>query len=116
MDEEAAYVSAWVGLAELALGGCTQTTDDLYTHPRPKLIDAEIAAARDLGFRFDPCRGCDRRLPRGGRRLPPDELVQDPDEILADTERLIAAYHDRSRARWCASSRARRPATSPRPG
>ena len=23
LDEEAAYVSAWVGLAELALGGCT---------------------------------------------------------------------------------------------
>ena len=35
MDEEAAYVSTWVGLAELALGGCTQTTDDLYAHPRP---------------------------------------------------------------------------------
>ena len=34
MDEEAAYVSAWVGLAELALGGCTTTTDDLYMHPR----------------------------------------------------------------------------------
>ena len=33
IDEEAAYVSAWVGLAELALGGCTQTTDDLYTAP-----------------------------------------------------------------------------------
>ena len=57
LDEEAAYVSAWVGLAELALGGCTLTTDDLYAHPRPKLIDAEIAAARDVGFRFDPCRG-----------------------------------------------------------
>ena len=26
LDEEAAYVSAWIGLAELALGGCTTTT------------------------------------------------------------------------------------------
>ena len=25
LDEEAAYVSAWIGLAELALGGCTTT-------------------------------------------------------------------------------------------
>ena len=57
MDEEASYVSTWIGLAELALGGCTQTTDDMYAHPRPKLIDAQIAAARDFGFRFDPCRG-----------------------------------------------------------
>ena len=34
LDEEAAYVSAYIGLAELALGGCTTTTDDLYAHPR----------------------------------------------------------------------------------
>ena len=33
LDEEAAYVSAWIGLAELALGGCTTSTDHLYVHP-----------------------------------------------------------------------------------
>ena len=95
LDEEAAYVSAWVGLAELALGGCTLTTDDLYAHPRPKLIDAEIAAARDVGFRFDPCRG-GVALGRDDGLIFPAELVQDRDTIMADTERLIGAYHDRS--------------------
>ena len=56
LDEEAAYVSAWVGLAELALGGCTTSTDHLYVHPRGggDLLSAEIAAARDLGMRFHP--------------------------------------------------------------
>jgi cytosine/adenosine deaminase-related metal-dependent hydrolase len=59
LDEEAAYVSAYVGLAELALSGCTTSTDHLYVHPRGAgdLISAEIAAARDLGVRFHPTRG-----------------------------------------------------------
>ncbi|HEY3673074.1 MAG TPA: amidohydrolase family protein, partial [Acidimicrobiia bacterium] len=56
LDEEAAYVSAWIGLAELALGGCTTSTDHLYVHPRDggDLITAEIRAAQELGFRFHP--------------------------------------------------------------
>jgi len=59
LDEEAAYVSAWVGLAELALGGCTTSTDHLYVHPRGAgdLLTAEIRAARELGIRFHPTRG-----------------------------------------------------------
>jgi cytosine/adenosine deaminase-related metal-dependent hydrolase len=95
LDEEASYVSTWIGLAELALGGCTLTTDDLYAHPRPNLIDAQIAAARDVGFRFDPCRGA-VALGRDDGLIFPPELVQDRDTILADTERLIERYHDRS--------------------
>src|SRR4051794_41735441 len=53
LDEEAAYVSAWIGLAELALGGCTTSTDHLYVHPRGggDLITAEIRAAQELGVR-----------------------------------------------------------------
>jgi cytosine/adenosine deaminase-related metal-dependent hydrolase len=97
LDEEAAYVSAWVGLAELALGGCTTSTDHLYVHPRHggDLISAEIAAARELGFRFHPTRGSMSRSQKDGG-LPPDSVVQGDDEILADSERLVAAHHDPS--------------------
>jgi cytosine/adenosine deaminase-related metal-dependent hydrolase len=97
LDEEAAYLSAWVGLAELALGGCTTSTDHLYVHPRGAgdLIGAEIAAGRDLGFRFHPTRGS-MSLSRKDGGLPPDSVVQDDDDILADSERLVAAHHDRS--------------------
>ncbi len=95
LDSEAAYVSAWVGLAELALGGCTTSTDHLYLHPRGggDLISAQIAAARELGFRFHPSRGSMSLSEKDGG-LPPDSVVQDDDEILADCERLVALHHD----------------------
>ena len=95
LDEEAAYLSAWVGLAELALGGCTTSTDHLYVHPRGggDLISAEIAAAVELGMRFHPTRGS-MSLSKKDGGLPPDSVVQDDDEILADSERLVARHHD----------------------
>jgi cytosine/adenosine deaminase-related metal-dependent hydrolase len=95
LDEEAAYVSAYVGLVELALGGCTTTTDHLYVHPRGAgdLISAEIAAARELGMRFHPTRGS-MSLSRKDGGLPPDDVVQDDDEILADSKRLVDLHHD----------------------
>jgi cytosine/adenosine deaminase-related metal-dependent hydrolase len=97
LDEEAAYVSAWIGLAELALGGCTTTTDHLYVHPAGggDLITAEITAARELGMRFHPTRGS-MSLSRKDGGLPPDSVVQDDDTILADSERLVGVFHDRS--------------------
>jgi cytosine/adenosine deaminase-related metal-dependent hydrolase len=95
LDEEAAYVSAWIGLAELALGGCTTSTDHLYVHPRGggDLITAEISAAREVGIRFHPTRGS-MSLSKKDGGLPPDSVVQDDDEILADSERLVALHHD----------------------
>jgi cytosine/adenosine deaminase-related metal-dependent hydrolase len=97
LDEEAAHVSAYVGLTELALGGCTTSTDHLYVHPRGAgdLIAAEIAAARELGVRFFPTRGSMSLSVKDGG-LPPDDVVQDDDEILADSQRLVEQHHDRS--------------------
>src|SRR3954447_14320228 len=97
LDEEAAYVSAYVGLRELALGGCTTSTDHLYVHPRGggDLISAEVAAAHELGIRFHPTRGSMSLSVKDGG-LPPDSVVQDDDEILADSQRLVDRHHDRS--------------------
>ena len=97
LDEEAAYLSAWVGLAELALGGCTTTTDHLYVHPRHggDLISAEIVAATELGMRFHPTRGSMSLSQKDGG-LPPDSVVQDDDEILAASEEAVSRHHDRS--------------------
>ena len=67
LDEEAVYLSTFVGLAELALGGCTTTTDHLYVHPSGggDLLAAEIAAAREIGVRFHPDSRFHERLREG---------------------------------------------------
>jgi cytosine/adenosine deaminase-related metal-dependent hydrolase len=95
LNEESAYVSAWVGLAELALSGCTTSTDHLYLHPRGggDLLSAEIAAARELGVRFHPTRGSMSLSQKDGG-LPPDDVVADDDEILAACEDAVARHHD----------------------
>ena len=97
LDEEAVYLSAYVGLAELALGGCTTTTDHLYVHPKGAgdLLSAEISAARQFGLRFHPTRGSMSLSEKDGG-LPPDLVVQDEDEILAACEEAVSRHHDRS--------------------
>jgi cytosine/adenosine deaminase-related metal-dependent hydrolase len=97
LDEEAAYVSAYVGLTELALSGCTTSTDHLYVHPHGAgdLISAEVAAARDLGVRSHFTRGSMSLSVKDGG-LPPDSVVQDDDQILAESQRLVDQHHDRS--------------------
>ena len=93
MDDEAVYHSALVGLAEMALSGCTSSTDHLYMYPNDSSMDATIRAAADLGIRFHPTRGS-MSLGQSAGGLPPDRLVEAEDAILADCQRVIQRYHD----------------------
>ena len=97
IDEESVHVSAWVGLAELALSGCTTSTDHLYLHPRGAgdLLTAEIDAAKDIGMRFHPTRGSMSLSVKDGG-LPPDDVVQDDDDILRLSSEAVAKHHDRA--------------------
>jgi 8-oxoguanine deaminase len=93
LTPEAVYTSALVGLAELVLSGCTTASDHLYIYPNGCRIDDEIRAAREIGVRFQPCRGS-MSLGESAGGLPPDRVVEDEDFILADTRRAIEAYHE----------------------
>ncbi|GAN55388.1 8-oxoguanine deaminase [Tanticharoenia sakaeratensis] len=93
LDDESVYLSTYVAMVELLMGGCTTSMDHMYVHPKPKLIDAQFRAANAIGFRFHATRGSmTRSIEDGG--LPPKSVVQDEDTILADSERLIGTFHD----------------------
>ncbi len=95
IDEDWERAAARVGLAELALSGCSTTTDHHYVFPRSGLgfLEAEIGAAREIGLRFHPTRGSmDLGISAGG--LPPDSLVQDTDTVLSQTKDAIKRFHD----------------------
>ena len=90
---EEIFTSAQVGLAELALSGCTMTSDHLYLYPNGARLDDTIAAAGEVGLRFHPTRGAmSIGISAGG--LPPDSLVESERAILDDMIRVVDAFHD----------------------
>ena len=92
---EEMFVSAQIGLAELALSGCTLTSDHLYLYPNGSRLDDTIAAASEVGLRFHPTRGA-MSIGESDGGLPPDSLVEDETAILEDCIRVIDAHHDAS--------------------
>jgi len=92
---EEMFVSAQVGLAELALSGCTLTSDHLYLYPNGARLDDTIAAAQDVGLRFHATRGA-MSIGESDGGLPPDALVESETAILQDSIRVIDAFHDPS--------------------
>ena len=110
------FVSAQLGLAELALSGCTMSSDHLYLFPNGSRLEDTIEAAATVGIRFHPTRGA-MSVGESAGGLPPDSLVEDeprdPRRHGAGGGRLPRS---RARRRWCGSgSRPARPSRS-RPG
>jgi len=96
VNDEAIFTSAQTGLLEMMLSGVSTSSDHLYLFPTKcnnQLIDIEIAAAQELGIRFQPTRGS-MSLSKKDGGLPPDDVVQTEKEIMKDCLRLIEKYHD----------------------
>ncbi|MEW5717203.1 MAG: 8-oxoguanine deaminase [Chloroflexota bacterium] len=93
LTPDAVYTSALIGLAELALTGCTTAADHLYLFPNGSKLDDEIRAAREIGVRFHPTRGS-MSLGESQGGLPPDRVCDSEDAILRDSRRVIETFHD----------------------
>ena len=89
------HAAAIVGLADLALAGCTTAVDHHYLVPAGdvSVFDEVVAAARAVGIRLYLSRGSmDLSEEDGG--LPPAHVVEDRDTILGSTEDLVIRYRD----------------------
>lgn len=94
------FTSAQVGLAELALSGCTLSSDHLYVYPNGSRLEDTVHAAAEIGIRFQPTRGAmSIGVSAGG--LPPDSLVEEENAILEDCIRVIDGFHDTSPESMC---------------
>ncbi len=96
LTDEGIYISTLTALAELALSGCTTSSDHLYVFPNDCTLDSQIRAAGEIGVRFHAARGS-MSLGESKGGLPPDRCTEDEDFILRDGRRLIEQYHDGAR-------------------
>ena len=93
---EHVYWSTALGLAELALSGCTTSSDHLYIYPNGAKLDDSLSAASDIGVRFHGTRGS-MSIGESQGGLPPDSLTEKESFILSESQRLIETYNDSSR-------------------
>ncbi len=95
MQPEDMFATAQLGLAELALSGCSMSSDHLYIFPNGVTLEDTVEAARTVGLRFHPTRGA-MSVGESDGGLPPDSLVENERDIVEDFIRTVDGLHDRA--------------------
>ena len=94
MEPEDMFVSAQLGLAELALSGCTLSSDHLYLFPNGVRLEDTIEAAGDHRHPLPPDpRGDERRRERG-RAAAGQPRRGGGRRSSRDMVRVVDAFHD----------------------
>jgi len=93
MTPDHVRVSTRLGLAELALSGCTTASDHHYLWPNGSRVDDQLEGAAPVGVRFHVSRGS-MSLGESQGGLPPDSVVEPEERILDDSRRVVDQYHD----------------------
>ena len=88
-------LAARIGLAELALSGCTLSSDHQYMFPNGSTLQDSIEAARSVGLRLHATRGS-MSIGQSAGGLPPDTLVEFEEDILNDCIDMVDRFHDAS--------------------
>lgn len=96
MGPDHVRVATTLGLAELALSGCTTAFDHHYLWPNGSSIDDQVEGASGLNIRFHVSRGS-MSLGESDGGLPPDSVVETKEQILEDSARAVASHHDPDR-------------------
>jgi cytosine/adenosine deaminase-related metal-dependent hydrolase len=93
MTPENVRLATEIGLAELALSGCTTVADHHYLWPNGNVAQDQIDVARRAGLRFHLGRGFQSLGAEQGGFAPPS-LIECNDDVLADCEDVVARFHD----------------------
>jgi cytosine/adenosine deaminase-related metal-dependent hydrolase len=94
-DPEHYEIAAELGLAEIALSGCTTIADHHYLWPAGVTANSQFDAASRVGLRLHLGRGS-QNIGRAQGGFAPPSLLENDDDIIAQTESVIDHFHDPS--------------------
>ena len=100
---EALYAGALANMGQHVIIGGTTSADHhwVYRNGVPKdFVDRTIDAARAIGMRFHPSRGCMTLGEKAGGNMP-EILIESEDEVLNHAQDLIDRFHDPEKYSMC---------------